>query len=368
MSRPRIHCLLHPKEKFAADGAGAFALNVLQSSRVSRLRDAITVFGVPVEQPFEGVAFQPVVPVWPRLLGNRAGFMRGYARLVQDDPPDLIECFNRPGIALWLAKRFPKIPVTVYFGNDPQTMEASRSPAERSALASRLGRIYCVSDFIRRQFIEGLSPAAADKAVVLYTGMPRAAATFPVKEPGIVFVGRMVPNKGVLELAEALARVLPNHPSWRAHLIGARWFGSGEAPTEYETAVQRAAAACPRIEMLGFRPNDEVVAYLRRAAIAAVPSNWDDPFPRTAVEALSEGCALICSRRGGLPELGARARFLPEVTTDAVAAALEDLISNDGERQRLQKIAWDDYPFSLRQTAGEWDDHRTALLDDHVIG
>ena len=36
--------------------------------------------------------------------------------------------------------------------------------------------------------------------------------------------------------------------------------------------------------------------------IAVVCSRWEEPFGRTSLEAASNGCAVIISNKGGLPE------------------------------------------------------------------
>lgn len=361
MTPPRIHCLLPPKEAFAADGAGAQALKIVQAARNSRYRNQITVFGRPVTEPFGDVAFQPVTPYLPWLFGSNMALTRAYTRAALRHPPDLIECFNRPETATWLARRFPSIPVTVYFGNDPQSMRGVRTPAERQALCDRLAGVYFISDFLLNRFVDGLAQRPANVGL-LRTGIERLCSVPPSKQNTIVFVGRIEPIKGVLELTEALARVLPRHADWRATIIGAKWFASGAPISPYEREVQQAAARCERIDVTGFLPNTEVRQRLRDAAIAVVPSNWDEPFGRTALEALAEGCAVIASKRGGLQEIGHRARFVQAVTADEIARAVEDLIVDDAERRRLQQVAWDDFPFTMESFAGQWDSYREHLF------
>jgi glycosyltransferase involved in cell wall biosynthesis len=176
-------------------------------------------------------------------------------------------------------------------------------------------------------------------------------------------VGRIVPEKGVLELVQALARVLAVHPEWSAEILGAHWFGNAGASSEYEQKVSRVAAGCDRILLTGFRPHDQVVASLRSASIAVVPSLWDDPFPRTALEALAQGCALVCSRSGGIAEIGAeRALFLDAISADTIAGALERLISNDTDRLALQRRGWESSPFDIIRTTRQLDDLRAAIM------
>jgi glycosyltransferase involved in cell wall biosynthesis len=362
-SPKRLHLLLAPKERFEAGGAGAFALNALETSLASRWRNQITVFGSPVVRPFPSVSFQPLpLPRWP-LRGRNVEMVRRYVATVSNEPPDLIEVFNRPVMINYLRRKLPDTPLVLHFGNDPRGMDGSRSVAERRKLLAQCNAIVCVSDFIRRCFLDDIRDPLSHRAMVIHTGVS-ASDAFPAgKENRVLFVGRIVPEKGVLELVQALARTLPQYPQWTAEIIGARWFKAGDPPDKYEKDVARAAAECARIALGGFRPHEEVTAALRRAAIAVVPSKWDDPFPRSALEALAAGCALICSRYGGLPEIGAeRARFLNDVTADAIATALEELIANERDRIALQHQGFEDFPFDIRRTTGLLDDLRELLM------
>ena len=359
-----LHLLLAPKERFEPKGAGAFALNALETTLASRWRDAITIFGTPVARPFPSVSFQSVeVPRWP-LRGRNLEMVRRYVKTVRHTPPDLIEVFNRPVMMDYLRRKLPGAALILHFGNDPRGMDGSRSVTEREKLLARCDAIVCVSDFIRRCFLDGIDDPLANRVTVIHTGV-HAPAAFPAdKEKTIAFVGRLVPDKGVLELVQALARILPRHPEWTAEIIGARWFKAGDPPDKYEKEVARAAASCERIRLGGFRSHEEVIAALCKSSIAVVPSKWDDPFPRAALEALAAGCALVCSRQGGLPEIGSeRAGFLSEVSTDSIAKALEDLMSNESELLALQRHGFDDFPFEIHRTTARLDDLRTMLIN-----
>jgi glycosyltransferase involved in cell wall biosynthesis len=361
VSNKHLHLLLAPKERFEPEGAGAFALNVLETSRVSRFRDGIAVFGSPVENPFEGIRFQPLRKAqWWEGDRNRA-MARLYGKFAHKERPDLIEVYNRPVMIEVLRRCVGEIPIALHFGNDPRRMNGSRSVSDRRDLLTKAVAIVCVSDFIRRCFLDGIDNPLSARVHVIHTGVPRASE-FPAKQKRIVYVGRVVPEKGVLELVQALVRVLPRHPDWNAEIVGARWFGTGEKPSAYEVSVARTAASCDRIALGGFRPHDEVLDALRRASIAVVPSLWDDPFPRTALEALAQGCALLCSTRGGLPELGRdRARYLDEISAPSLGEGLERLMEDDDCRVALQRRGWEDFPFDIHRTTSFLDDLRERI-------
>ncbi len=77
-----------------------------------------------------------------------------------------------------------------------------------------------------------------------------------------------------------------------------------------------------------------------RAAIAVVPSRWPEPFGLTALEAMAHGAALICSRRGGLPEVaGEGALYADPDTPGAVAAAVLALATDADRRAALVAVA-----------------------------
>ncbi len=64
------------------------------------------------------------------------------------------------------------------------------------------------------------------------------------------------------------------------------------------------------------------------AAIGVVPSLWDEPFGRAALEGMAEGCAVIASNRSGLPEVVGDAGIFFEPTADCLAAGLDALMSD----------------------------------------
>ena len=111
-----------------------------------------------------------------------------------------------------------------------------------------------------------------------------------------------MPEKGILECATAIAQVLPNYPGWTLTIAGAQRFEES-APTSYENKIATAIAPLKKqAKILGFIPIADMRDWQARAAIAACPSLWHDPMPKAVLESLAAGCALITTRRGGIPE------------------------------------------------------------------
>ena len=56
------------------------------------------------------------------------------------------------------------------------------------------------------------------------------------------------------------------------------------------------------LKIHGFLEHKKVLEIYKKTSIAVVCSRWEEPFGRTSLEASSNGCAVIISNKGGLPE------------------------------------------------------------------
>lgn len=360
--RPEIAILLPHAEHFGPARAGAVALHVRDVTRASRLRHLIRIYGAPLERPFAGFDYQPLRPAWAGLRGRNVGLAEALRRRLGGRPGVLVEIFNRPNMFRHLATHAPGLPLTLRLSNDPQTMRGAATAAERALLLDRAAAIWCVSDYVRARFLEGLDDDRG-KVHLAYNAIPRPWSEPPEKEPLILFVGRLIEAKGAADLLAALERVLPRHPDWRALIVGAGRPRRAGGATAFEIALrERAARLGAAVQCPGQLPNDEVLELYRRAAIAVVPSCWPEPLARTAIEGLAAGCAVLAYASGGLPEVLHGRGLLIEPRADALAAALERLLAEPSLRRRLQQQAWADYPFRIEALAARIDRVRETIL------
>jgi glycosyltransferase involved in cell wall biosynthesis len=358
---PGIAALLPYPEHFGPAHAGAIALKVRDEARASQFASAIQVYGRPIKLPFTDVFYQGLKPVWRRLLGRNRGLAERLRRELRGRDDVLIELHNRPLLVGFLRLRGWRGPLVLHLHNDPQSMRGAKTVRQRARLLERTAAIVCVSGWVRARFLEGLG-AGHEQVHVVRNAIPLPPAP-SAKEPLILFVGRLVPEKGVLELVRALERVLPGHAGWRAELIGPTRFGRAGEVTRYQQDV---LAACetlgPAVRHIDFLPNDVVLERFAAAAVVVVPSRWPEPLSRTALEGLAHGCAVIASARGGLPEVVEGRGLLVEPTTEAIAETLDRVLTDGALRQDLQQTARADYPFTPEATIATLDALRTPLL------
>jgi glycosyltransferase involved in cell wall biosynthesis len=273
-----------------------------------------------------------VPPVlWPP-FGRTERYMAGAIQLLRHLRPALIEVHNRANLALDIARALPDSRVTLFLHNDPQAMRRARRPQDRAVLLRHM-TVAGVSRFLCDRFMAGLPSGTVHH---LPNAIDLAALPPPLpptqRDPVILFVGRVVANKGADAFIRAVSALKPRLPGWRATIIGADRFQPDAPDTPYLRGIRKQAEAAG-IDMPGYLPHPAVLQAMARAAIVVVPSRWQEPFGLTALEAAASGAALICSPFGGLPEAGGPAALHADPDAPgALEAALLSLAQSPAQR------------------------------------
>lgn len=165
----------------------------------------------------------------------------------------------------------------------------------------------------------------------------RDSASGGPEEPYFLFIGRLDERKGVPVLLEAFRQY-----GGRARL---RVIGSG--PLEPEI---RELGSESGVELLGVRTEDEILEELAGAEALVVPSTSEENCPMTVLEARSQRTPVICSDRGGLPE----------VVSDGVDGLLFAAGSSQELADRMRLVA--DRPSFAHELAARGFER---LLSDH---
>jgi glycosyltransferase involved in cell wall biosynthesis len=145
------------------------------------------------------------------------------------------------------------------------------------------------------------------------------------------FAGRLVPEKGVLDLVEAVRGLHP--PGTRVQLAV---LGAGPL----ETGLRERAGRDVRLEILPARPRDQIASFYQSLDAFALPSRttptWKEQFGMAAAEAMACGVPVVGSSSGAIPDLVGRAGLIvPEADAEALAAALHRLAVDQRLRAQI---------------------------------
>src|SRR5690606_22185027 len=127
-------------------------------------------------------------------------------------------------------------------------------------------RIIAISRFIETRLVE--SGHLRDKISYVPNGVPgleNRERTCPSKNRNFLFVGRIAPNKGLVEVIHAFK----GGSAKNARLV---IVGDGE----YRRAAERAARNDSRIGFTGWQNPDQVAAHYKAARVVVVPSLWPE--------------------------------------------------------------------------------------------
>ncbi|HWI50945.1 MAG TPA: glycosyltransferase family 4 protein [Symbiobacteriaceae bacterium] len=165
-------------------------------------------------------------------------------------------------------------------------------------------RVVVCSNAMRGE-VRWLFGLGEDKVRVIPNGIdlkPPVEGPLPPREhfaaPGekiIYHIGRLVPEKGVAVLLEAMPQILRRH---HAKLIVA---GTGPYGDELRRRAQQLGLG-DRVYFVGWVNDATAYALYKYADVAVVPSTYE-PFGIVALEAMAAGTPLVASDVGGLHEI-----------------------------------------------------------------
>jgi teichuronic acid biosynthesis glycosyltransferase TuaC len=162
----------------------------------------------------------------------------------------------------------------------------------------------------------------------------------------VVYVGRLVPEKGLRELLDAMASLAPQRPKLQLALIG-------DGPMRAELDARVAADPTLRVRLPGAQGPHDVARWMVASDLVTLPS-YSEGHPNVLVEALACGRPVVATPVGGIPEVVDADCGLLVPARDAAALA-------GGLRDALDR-PWDETTLSRRFSRG-WDAVAADTLD-----
>jgi glycosyltransferase involved in cell wall biosynthesis len=252
-----------------------------------------------------------VLGITQEVLFKFSGLAPKLYQQVQKLNPALIHAqFGLSGaLALPLARSL-NVPLIVHFRGADATVkdEAAYYSSinhwvyfqRREALKREVRLFITVSKFIKEKLlVQGFNP---DKVVVHYHGVDTEAFQpdpTVVREPTVLFVGRLTEKKGCEYLIQAIAQVQAVMPNVQLVLIG-------DGPLK-QSLEALAARTLRSYSFLGLQPQQVVRSWMNRSKLLAAPSvtasqGDSEGLPNVVVEAQAMGLPVVSTVHAGIPE------------------------------------------------------------------
>ncbi len=208
---------------------------------------------------------------------------------------------------------------------------------------ARLDRSLNWQDHLKRFLLRGAANVSISRAVA--ASIPAASEVIPnpyrddlfyempdvAREKELVFLGRLVSDKGADLLVEALKLLREGGLT-----AGLTVIGSGPEENALKAQAQTLGVAA-QVEFVGPKSGAELARLLNAHRILVVPSRWAEPFGIVALEGIACGCVVVGSQEGGLPDaIGPCGATFPNGDARALAAVLREILTCEGRLQQLR--------------------------------
>ena len=278
--------------------------------------------------------------------------------------PDVVYFWNQRGLTFWLplAAHWEGFKMAFFLSDSDFTawcvsawlLAVSR---KNSIVRALFGKSFLVrgwpiienrtchfcSEFLRSVAVKNGIAFAPRNSVVAHWGIEPAqfAATprerWPVKK--LLYVGQMIPQKGIHTAIAALG-LLAKEKNFSELTLSLA--GGGLHP-EYEKKLRELPAQlglAGRVNFLGKIPRTDLPRVYAEHDALVFPSEWDEPFAITPLEAIASGLAVIGTTTGGSGELFSnRETAMTFAAGDAAdcARAIRELCA---DRELFEKISF----------------------------
>ena len=318
----KIATILPYKENYSADKASAASLWVAEFYRKSKFKKSNFIYGHTKSKKFLTNNYINInlKNTKSKLKSTTNEYANKLIKELNNKNFSIVEIHNRPQLLSKISNKV-KSRFIFYFHNDPISMKGSKTRKERLNILKSVEKLVFVSDWVRERFFVDIDQKLKTKTEIVYPSVNKQSIVN--KQKNIIFVGRLNHSKGYDLFKDAIIRILDEFPKWNAYSIG----------NEDRRSIY---INHPRHKELGFIRHKETLKLLNKSEIAVVPSRWEEPFGRTALEASSCGCATIISSRGGLKETTDSAIILKKLDSYNIYLEIKKLIKKNKNRKKYQ--------------------------------
>ena len=350
----KIATILPYKENYTFSKALAAAIWVCDFFKYSKYENTNYIFGNTNSKDYltKNYINININNLKSKLSSTTKEYCRNLIHKIKDESFDIIEIHNRPLIFNYLKKEINSKYI-LYFHNDPLTMNGSKTANERLNLLISLDKIVFVSKWVQNRFFIDLDKKLSDKTEIVYPSIHKINK-LNKKDKKITFVGKLNISKGYDIYKDAITKILDEFNDWKAYSIG-------------DEDRKRPIITHQNHKELGFLKHKDVLKFLNKSEIAVVPSRWEEPFGRTALESSSRACATIISNKGGLPETTDHCVILKRLNSKELHKEIKKLILNPKLRKKIQNNGFKNIKHLVKNNSEFIDRIRASLIQNFSL-
>ncbi len=319
----KIATILPYKENYSLEKASAASLWVSEFFKKSKFRNSNFIYGNTNSKNYLTKNYINInlKSLKSKFQSTTNEYSNNLIKQINEKNFDLIEVHNRPLILSNLVKQIQNRFI-FYFHNDPLSMNGSKTIRDRLFILKNVEKIIFVSQWVKDRFFLNLDLKLSAKTEIVYPSVNKQKAKRKYRY--ITFVGRLNHSKGYDIFQNSIQKILDEFVDWKSLSIG-----DEDRRLIYINHNQH--------KELGFLNHKKTLEMLSKSEIAVVPSRWEEPFGRTALEASSNGCATIISNKGGLIETTDQAIILKKLDEYNLYKEIKKLILNVKKRKKIQR-------------------------------
>ena len=349
----KIATILPYKEDYSFIKASAVSLWVAEFFKNSKFKNNNIIYGSTKSKDFltKNYVNIKLKSLESRIISTTNEYTKKLVNEFKNKNFDLIEIHNRPLILFNLIYKI-KNNYIFYFHNDPLSMKGSKSVNERLFILKNVRKIIFISEWVKERFFLNIDKKLSTNTETIYHSVNKQRKV--KKDKLITYVGKLNHSKGYDIFSDAIVKILDEFPQWKALSIG-----DEERRSIYIKHANH--------EELGFLSHKKTMDIFNRSEIAVVPSRWEEPFGRTALESSSRGCATIISNRGGLKETTNHAIVLHKLDYLNLYKNLKRLIKKNKFRKNLQTLSRNNIQHIISKNTKKIDIMRDSIFPRYKV-
>jgi glycosyltransferase involved in cell wall biosynthesis len=350
MKKKEIAELLPNKEDFSSNNAAAASIWVKDFNK-GNISSKQMIFGIsssttPLSKNFVNLKKK-------NLINNSYFYLKNFIKKIPESTK-VILIHNRPHFFFVLKKKFPGIKFVIIFHNDPNALRGSRSVDEKISILENCDKIIFVSSYVKERFYYNLNNYLPFKGEIIHPSTNYYNHNFKKKlkkEKIIVFAGKLNASKGYNLFGPAAINILKKYKDWKVIVAG------NEKREIYSFKHER-------FKIFNWLSHKQIINIYKKSSISIVPSTWEEPFGRTAMESSDMGNALISSNRGGLNETAINPIVLKKINSKSIQNEIEKLIKNPNLLKKIQKFNYKNKKISFTESLKKISNLKKSIIEE----